>query len=360
MDHTSPGHSASLGLDGITSGMSNTIPAIQGFSNALGELSVVVQGKMLGFDAPVQEIFDSADVVSLKESVWDVALFVFYTPLGKGTNFAVMAPLLLTIFLQVSLTCVVVLFIKSADEEPPDLIDQFTRWRASASPDMISAVCYEDWSFATSFRQQQAFDTYSTYTENVFGQQYGLHSAGPTTCFLVCITWTLTVLKVLGGVMDKALGVYHLTHMKSTDMELQAFETERSSGVRILTIPPKRAAWFFCIALGEVAIGFLLLIAGIQWLVATEGISDLLLNSVALGYIMDLDELIYCVLTPTKCCTMLQVMEPLPMHWPIIVPVRNLVLTFVGIPSVAVALFLINRELNDLIVLIETLCPYEL
>ena len=49
---------------------------------------------------------------------------------------------------------------------------------------------------------------------------------------------------------------------------------------------------------------------------------ELLLNGVALAYIMDIDELTYQVLAPTKVTTLIRRMQPLRVDWPMALPVR--------------------------------------
>merc|ERR1719284_1293334 len=244
-----------------------------------------------------------------------------------------------------------------SEEAPADLVDAFETWRLSASPTVIKEVCTSSASLTTSFRQQQTFDVYSTYTNNLFGEGYGLYCAGPFTCFLVCCAWTLTVLKVFGGIMDKVLSIYHITDASSDVMELQVFQTVRAQGFKILTIPAQRAGWFFCVSMAEGTIAVVLLMAGIRWLVTTKEIVELLLNSVALAYIMDLDELIFSVLIPVKVCAMVRLLEPLPAKWPMVVPVRSMTLMILSIPCVVTSLYFINMQLEESIILQETLCP---
>eukprot|EP00450_Noctiluca_scintillans_P024137 CAMPEP_0194533962 /NCGR_PEP_ID=MMETSP0253-20130528/71967_1 /TAXON_ID=2966 /ORGANISM="Noctiluca scintillans" /LENGTH=140 /DNA_ID=CAMNT_0039379561 /DNA_START=32 /DNA_END=451 /DNA_ORIENTATION=+ len=139
----------------------------------------------------------------------------------------------------------------NSEDAPLEVLDDFVIWRLSAGPEVINAVCTFNASLTTSFRQQQTYDTYRTYTDNNLGEGYGLYCAGPLTCILVCCAWTLTVLKVLGGIMDKVLSIYHVSDFSASHMELQVFQTVRSSGFKILTVPAHRAVWFFCITVVE-------------------------------------------------------------------------------------------------------------
>merc|ERR1712136_330517 len=54
-----------------------------------------------------------------------------------------------------------------------------------------------------------------------------------------------------------------------------------------------------------------LLVAGAAWLSATETQEDLLLNSVAPSYVMEVDELLYSIMSPAKVRAIMQQMTPL-------------------------------------------------
>ena len=73
-----------------------------------------------------------------------------------------------------------------------------------------------------------------------------------------------------------------------------------------------------------------LVVAGVQLLSTTTDIVELLLNGVAIAYIMDIDELTYHVLVPAKVRTMITTMNPLKTKWTMNVPVRSLVLSHHG------------------------------
>merc|ERR1712127_718346 len=99
-------------------------------------------------------------------------------------------------------------------------------------------------------------------------------------------------------------------------------------------------------ALLQVAIAVCLLVSGSLWLVYTPSIADLILNAVALSYVMQCDELIYNVMVPSKVKTMIRAMEPLalkserdlrersPSAPPRSVPVSLGMFAFVGIISI--------------------------
>lgn len=50
-----------------------------------------------------------------------------------------------------------------------------------------------------------------------------------------------------------------------------------------------------------------------MWLVYTRSMSDLMLNAVALSYVLQVDELLYSVVVPSKVKALISMMEPLAM-----------------------------------------------
>uniref|UniRef100_A0A7S1AD67 H(+)-exporting diphosphatase n=1 Tax=Noctiluca scintillans TaxID=2966 RepID=A0A7S1AD67_NOCSC len=83
-----------------------------------------------------------------------------------------------------------------------------------------------------------------------------------------------------------------------------------------------------------------LLVAGLQWLGSTTDIVELLLNGVALAYIMEIDELTYNVLVPTKVATLIRRMEPMDVNWPMELPLRSLLMT---VPlTITLTIFMVN------------------
>jgi len=323
----------------------------------LSELRAIVRGDIFGTHPAVKEIFEKANTTRLKESVWDVSLFLLYSPLGRGTNCSVLLPVILTTFLQLSFASVVVLFIVNSEAGPLSLQSDFSAWFNNSEASEVMAVCSGDASLKSSFLQANAYDTYLTYSDTILGGSHGLHSAGPFTCVLVCSAWILIVLQELGEVLDKLLGVWNRTDRRCRVMELQVFQTPTSSGFNVLSIPPHRTAWFMFINFVECCIAILLLVAGLRWLVSTTEIVELLLNGVALSYVMEIDERIYSVFIPRKLSTLMSLLEPLPANWPVRIEIRNVILAVGAFVAIGVTLTLIDGHLKEVIITRDTLCP---
>lgn len=65
------------------------------------------------------------------------------------------------------------------------------------------------------------------------------------------------------------------------------------------------------IVLTQLCICLLLLFSGCAWLAATESQDELLLNSVALSYVMEVDELLYSIVVPRKVRAIVEQMSPM-------------------------------------------------
>lgn len=85
------------------------------------------------------------------------------------------------------------------------------------------------------------------------------------------------------------------------------------------------------------------------------------MNSVALSYIMDLDELIYNVFIPSKLATLIHLLEPFPVNWDCtVLSLRGTVLFGVGIVGIFASLSLIFDHLETVTTVRDALCPSEL
>jgi len=93
-------------------------------------------------------------------------------------------------------------------------------------------------------------------------------------------------------------------------MHLQRFTIEK--------VPPHRVLWAFVLGTIQVFISVWLLLVGAQWLATTTRASDLVLNAVALTYIMEIDELLFVTVVPRQIHDLITKLAP------ITVEMRNL------------------------------------
>jgi len=80
----------------------------------------------------------------------------------------------------------------------------------------------------------------------------------------------------------------------------------------ISNLPASRVAWAHLLGAMQIAISAFLLVVGGLWLATTTRSSDLVLNAVALSYIMEIDELIFVTIVPRQVHDVISNLEPLP------------------------------------------------
>jgi len=91
----------------------------------------------------------------------------------------------------------------------------------------------------------------------------------------------------------------------TTKMELH------SRKVVVVSVSYTKQVGALVIAGTQIGICLLLLFSGSAWLAATETQEELLLNSVALSYVMEVDELLYAMMVPRKVRAIIEQMSPM-------------------------------------------------
>uniref|UniRef100_A0A7S1AT40 Uncharacterized protein n=1 Tax=Noctiluca scintillans TaxID=2966 RepID=A0A7S1AT40_NOCSC len=316
------------------------------------KLRVVLDGDNFGTPWIIR-MFDDANTTTLKESVWDLTLLMFYPPLGLSTNIMVCVCVVVNACLQLVFTYMVLFFISGSNDDLSSLAGDFATWRAATSESLRDLVCEQSAALGTEYHQVNVLSQFDFYTGAV---DRGLFSPGPFLCLAVCFAWSLSVLKVVGEILDQVRGVWYLTRRNCPMMEIEADLT----GFHIQQIPIHRSAWFYLTCSVQVVIASVLLISGLVWLTSTTDMVEVLLNGIALAYIMELDELTYQVLVPTKISSLIRLMEPFQTKWPRLVPVRSLVLLLpLTSTMVVVATALLAPVVDDVKAVQSVLCSPE-
>merc|ERR1712136_574448 len=222
-------------------------------------------------------------------------------------------------------------------------------WRTESNQDVQELVCNMSWSLGSEYKQQYTYITFQEYSSDGT-----INSPGFILCLAVCAAWSLAVLKVVGEIMDQLRAVWKLANSECAIMEI----TVTDAGFMLQRLPVLRYVLFLLMCCVQVVIAGALLLAGLQWLASTTDIVELLLNGVALAYIMEIGELTYQVLAPTKVTTLIRRMQPLRVDWPMALPVRSMLLVVPLMIIMALVTFvLITPTLNGVVAVQQALCP---
>lgn len=282
----------------------------------------------------------------MKQSAWDLSLFMFYPPLGLATNIMVCFCVFYNITLQIAFTYLVSWFIAFSNEDLDSLAVDFISWREHVSPDVHSSVCDMSFVLGSEFKQLQTYITFKEYTG--YG---GFWSPGLMLCLTVCATWSLSVLKVVGEVIDQVKAIWYITDRDCSIMEIAVVD----GGFMLETIPSFRFITFVLMCTTQFTIACTLLLAGLVWLGSTTDIVELLLNGVALAYIMDIDELTYRVLVPTKLDTLICRLEPIYVEWNMDLPVRSMLMCAPIFGIIVIAMTTILQPHADSVFMVQNI-----
>ena len=294
------------------------------------------------------KMFAEANTTKLKESSWDMCLFMFYPSLGLATNILVVICVSFNCFLQLGFTYMVVNFIATGSRDLDLLANDFVEWHAQASLEERLQVCAGRHVLGTGYGQMITYAEYQEYTGT------GGFAPGVFLAFVVCTAWTLAVLNVVGDVVEKVKAVLPLSDRKCRVMEIIVDET----GFTLERIPVARCCFFIIMCSIQVMVAVTLLVAGVSWLGKTTELVELLLNGIALAYITDIDELTYHVLAPPKLRIIMRLLDPLKINWPLNFSVRTASLSVpLVVTMVIVGQVLLGRQMEDLLLVQDALCP---
>lgn len=118
----------------------------------------------------------------------------------------------------------------------------------------------------------------------------------PHFLFGVLLIWTLTVMYHFRMTFNLFLRIVALPHLPTMDGALKPRE---NGGVEVMGLTCwMKAALILCVQCPRVIMNSILLWLGARWLTATLGFGDLLLNALALEFILNLSSLLYLTLVP--------------------------------------------------------------
>jgi len=255
-------------------------------------------------DDMIQESLEAACSYALQETVWDAALLICM-PLGIGPvdiGLLVLA-LALQAALQVML-CVLVVHL---------------------ARDNYSVI----YGLRAGCENAVGYDAHEV-------DQFLYANFGPILSCVSIALWAMNVAADLRHISDFLLAVWSLQKGPETTYSVHP-STRRIS---LLTMSYGRVIFMTFSSLVQAAIATCLLIAGSVWLSATVVTMDLLLNGVALNFILEIDELVYHLLCSAKVKTVTTHLQPLRLPPRLVqpgkIPIRSLVVSVAWIVFCAV------------------------
>ena len=259
---------------------------------------------------------DAMEPVAFLETTWNLVLVLGHA--GVGWVDALISCLLLFLSAGMQIAFSLIILQPEFQGEPFDETQVHTArtWRQSVAHDhtymdlaqtsLTSRVCNNDGSLIIStdqaalLNQINKFLGLDTSELEATGFRPGILMA-----MLCMLLWCLYVCNEFRTIFISLEAVYQIPRSSKTSLHNGKFQG--MSGTRFFT--------YCALRILRACIAAALLYAGILWLGSTTSITDLILNAVALGAILEVDELIFSALMPKKVQLRLQDLEAIKVSY---------------------------------------------
>eukprot|EP00930_Biecheleria_cincta_P020072 TRINITY_DN15169_c0_g1_i7.p1 TRINITY_DN15169_c0_g1~~TRINITY_DN15169_c0_g1_i7.p1 ORF type:complete len:925 (+),score=119.71 TRINITY_DN15169_c0_g1_i7:61-2835(+) len=310
--------------------MAETVGAANGTTTATKTTreTEVVQNTWMAKAVRVQsESLDGADSYHLECSLWDAAVFVGLDCVGFGTSMAMVVCLFMSIALQVFFIWIVHQHMIE-DIVDPRVLDDLLLYRASVGHDvqyadkigmrsMIQMVCSEVGWFHLSGSQSRLQTTISRFSRG-----------GHALSLVALLCWIVVIFRDINDSTMIARAILHSRTSKTTlvlsgalQELMQAGFAEYEAGslsradvrTRFLAMSNVRKTMVVMfLVIPKLVVAILLGVVGARFLGVTSNMTDLLLNAMALTFVLDIDDILFFLLAPRRVQSLVRNLEPLP------------------------------------------------
>mmetsp|Transcript_26980 Transcript_26980/g.35006 ORF Transcript_26980/g.35006 Transcript_26980/m.35006 type:complete len:798 (+) Transcript_26980:29-2422(+) len=262
---------------------------------------------------------------ALSGSMWDVVILLGTRSVGiAGTLYSTML-LIMNIIIQF-IFCYIVLANFTAETFDDNAILGFRSWRRNiahssdfmediSEVSLASRICNNDSGLELSGSQAVSHEWLSSY----------LNGNGSLMCILTVTMWLLTVLKEISSIISFWRAFCLLPRSNKTVLSIEGNSFDEISQTRFILV--------LFTTICRVAVVTSLGYAGTAWLANTVSVTDLILNAVALEFVLCVDEIIFEALAPFRLKAVVDNFASSPMPLP---PVRD----WKGIDPESMSLFI--------------------
>jgi len=254
--------------------------------------------KQVFYEESLKEIVRVENTYKVRGNVWDAILFlgIDIIPMGLMGKILMVGSILTNVILQLAICYFVCMLAYTRDGQLDEsLINAALIWRADVSSAMAERVCDHDFSLSVNSLQSQTHELYSNYFNEL---SYIL-------CCFMLIVWTLTIVREVNIVSQCLWAVLMHEQEEETTMEIHMYR------IYLVSVGTVKRRLIVVTCSVQFIICGLLLFAGATWLSATETPEELLLNSVALAYVLEVDEVLYQIMCPRKIRAIISQIQPL-------------------------------------------------
>lgn len=244
-----------------------------------------------------------------EESVWDAAMFIGEPNMGFCSSCHMTLLLIINIAVQLSYTII----IAEAFADPrftKELVRDFKRFRYQIAHDwrhldkarhssLTGRICSGDQAIEMATAQVDALDSINHYlpdddTSATFGRHQGF-----LMCILSLIMWCSMVAVELRRLERIIYNLFRLVDTENLNTtRFRRVDQEGSIKLQLECLSYRRKVVLLGVSAMRLIIAAIVLNAGMRYLINTVDLKDLVLNALALGCVLDTDELIFSALAP--------------------------------------------------------------
>mmetsp|Transcript_55362 Transcript_55362/g.132233 ORF Transcript_55362/g.132233 Transcript_55362/m.132233 type:complete len:760 (-) Transcript_55362:313-2592(-) len=292
--------------------LAGKVVAVEGDDNNCNEVAAPVQvGGVHVSEVPKENNeFNSAALYEFDQSMWDAALLLFFR---KGSNWV--EKLILVIgcginyFLQLSLLLTISVNMLDTPYSPAT-IQEMLAWRVEQAQANSQFDNVRGKSLATRLCNQELW----TYEQEEYKLMYAYlykDIPGSLLSTLGIIMWVLTIMREYRRSMEQALAVIHLPALEEGKKSEFEWDREAEEWTVVGMNRVKRILALVLLSLPRLGVTVCLGLIGCQYLAQTANLADIVLNAVALAFVMDVDELVADVLLTERLRSILPKIKPL-------------------------------------------------
>jgi len=239
------------------------------------------------------------------QSMWDAGLLLCFHHTGALDKFLLFIGVVLNLALQLGMLMVVEL---SMLDNPwtTGRVSEMLKWRVNSGHRQFFPDSGETLSQRLCSRKLWNFQ------QEVYNEVYDYLSKpvpGVVLSFLAVALWMLTIMMEYRSCVEQALGVWHLPSLKSED-EFEEVTDDGEIVVRGIS-PCLRAVAIVILIIPRLVIMSSLAVVGSIYVAQTASLADIVLNCLALAFVLDVDELVAQVLLTEKLRGLLTKIQPI-------------------------------------------------
>ncbi|CAE7836120.1 hmu [Symbiodinium sp. CCMP2592] len=239
------------------------------------------------------------------QSMWDAGLLLCFHHTGALDKFLLFIGVILNLALQMAMLLVVE-FAMLDNPWTSEQVGEMLKWRVNSGHKQFFPDSGETLSQRLCSRKLWNFQ------QEVYNEVYDYLSKpvpGVVLSFLAVALWMLTIMMEYRSCVEQALGVWHLPSLKTED-EFEEVTEDGEIVVRGIS-PCLRFVAFVTLIVPRLFIMTSLAVVGSIYVAQTASLADIVLNCLALAFVLDVDELVAQVLLTEKLRGLLTKIQPI-------------------------------------------------